>query len=233
MTAEASGECLAAHAKGGRDRWARSRARAARRPHHRGHAEPIARIGPFAFREARRMRELGGRRPLAARRGRAASTRRGATVKPFEASCDAGLGARPGARPVTISPDPIWKGRILDALGAPIDGMAGRSAGQRQCRPSGSRPPPCAASGSRSPIKTGVRVIDLFTPLCAGQRVGIFAGSGIGKSTLLGDVRPLAAASIRRSSPWWASAAARSASSSRTCSEPTAAAADHRCLHRR
>jgi flagellum-specific ATP synthase len=36
------------------------------------------------------------------------------------------------------------------------------------------------------PVRTGVRVIDLFTPLCAGQRVGIFAGSGIGKSTLLG-----------------------------------------------
>ena len=35
------------------------------------------------------------------------------------------------------------------------------------------------------PIRTGVRVVDLFTPLCAGQRIGIFAGSGVGKSTLL------------------------------------------------
>ena len=34
-------------------------------------------------------------------------------------------------------------------------------------------------------IKTGVKVIDMFTPLCAGQRIGIFAGSGVGKSTLL------------------------------------------------
>lgn len=34
-------------------------------------------------------------------------------------------------------------------------------------------------------IKTGVRVIDIFTPICAGQRMGIFAGSGVGKSTLL------------------------------------------------
>ncbi|RWD59502.1 MAG: flagellum-specific ATP synthase FliI, partial [Mesorhizobium sp.] len=32
---------------------------------------------------------------------------------------------------------------------------------------------------------TGVRVIDIFTPLCFGQRLGIFAGSGVGKSTLL------------------------------------------------
>jgi flagellum-specific ATP synthase len=35
------------------------------------------------------------------------------------------------------------------------------------------------------PLRTGVRVIDLFAPICAGQRVGIFAGSGVGKSTLL------------------------------------------------
>jgi flagellum-specific ATP synthase len=35
------------------------------------------------------------------------------------------------------------------------------------------------------PLKTGVRAVDLFTPICEGQRIGIFAGSGVGKSTLL------------------------------------------------
>ena len=47
---------------------------------------------------------------------------------------------------------------------------------------------PEAASAELAPklLERGVRVIDLFTPLCAGQRIGIFAGSGIGKSTLLG-----------------------------------------------
>jgi flagellum-specific ATP synthase len=47
--------------------------------------------------------------------------------------------------------------------------------------------PPNAMRRARvqTPVKTGVRVIDLFTPICAGQRIGIFAGSGVGKSTLL------------------------------------------------
>ncbi|KAB2864712.1 MAG: FliI/YscN family ATPase, partial [Bauldia sp.] len=47
--------------------------------------------------------------------------------------------------------------------------------------------PPAAMARARidKPLRTGVRVVDIFTPLCQGQRVGIFAGSGVGKSTLL------------------------------------------------
>ena len=47
--------------------------------------------------------------------------------------------------------------------------------------------PPAAMTRERvkKPIKSGVRVIDFFTPLCAGQRIGVFAGSGVGKSTML------------------------------------------------
>ncbi len=49
------------------------------------------------------------------------------------------------------------------------------------------RAPPSAFHRERisEPVFTGVRAIDVFTPLCAGQRIGIFAGSGVGKSTLL------------------------------------------------
>ena len=49
------------------------------------------------------------------------------------------------------------------------------------------RPPPAAFHRERinEPAFTGVRAIDVFTPLCVGQRIGVFAGSGVGKSTLL------------------------------------------------
>lgn len=46
-------------------------------------------------------------------------------------------------------------------------------------------PEPMQRQRIKAPARTGVRVVDLFTPLCVGQRIGIFAGSGIGKSTLL------------------------------------------------
>ena len=46
-------------------------------------------------------------------------------------------------------------------------------------------PPAISRTRVRAPLRTGVRVVDLFTPLCVGQRIGIFAGSGVGKTTLL------------------------------------------------
>ena len=82
------------------------------------------------------------------------------------------------------SPDERWLGRVVNALGEPVDGLGplkntsayGR---QRQRRPAMMR------ARINEPFRTGVRVIDIFTPLCIGQRFGIFAGSGVGKSTLL------------------------------------------------
>lgn len=110
----------------------------------------------------------------------------GATIKAFEPVTDAGLGTvvwRKG--PMTISPHLGWSGRIINALGQPIDGIGPFPRGPSL---SIEREPPAPMRRMRvtTPMKTGVRVIDLFTPLCTGQRIGIFAGSGIGKSTLLG-----------------------------------------------
>jgi flagellum-specific ATP synthase len=110
----------------------------------------------------------------------------GATIKSFEPATDAGLGTiawREG--PVTVSPDISWKGRIVNALGHPIDDAGPLPHGPTAISTEREPPSPMRRQRVKTPIRTGVRVIDVFTPLCAGQRVGIFAGSGIGKSTLL------------------------------------------------
>jgi flagellum-specific ATP synthase len=110
----------------------------------------------------------------------------GATIKPFDATLKTGLGEvawRHGF--LSLRPHPSWKGRAVNALGMPIDGGGPLVEGERTL--SYDREPPAAMLRQRvrAPLKTGVRVLDLFTPLCAGQRIGIFAGSGVGKSTLL------------------------------------------------
>lgn len=76
-------------------------------------------------------------------------------------------------------------GRIIDALGNPIDGKgpldAAPGTGVNRSAPS-----PLSRQPIRECFETGVRAIDLFVPVGRGQRMGIFAGSGVGKSTLLG-----------------------------------------------
>lgn len=110
----------------------------------------------------------------------------GVTVKPFGPAMKAGLGTVAWRRGfVTHNPDPSWKGRTVNALGIPIDGLGDLTQGQRPISTDRLPPSPMRRKRVRQPLKTGVRVIDLFTPLCAGQRIGIFAGSGVGKSTLL------------------------------------------------
>ncbi len=110
----------------------------------------------------------------------------GVTVKPFDTGMKAGLGTAARKRGfLTISPHASWKGRIVNAMGAPIDNAGPLLQGERPVLSDREPPPAMRRQRARTPLQTGVRVIDLFTPLCAGQRIGIFAGSGIGKSTLL------------------------------------------------
>jgi flagellum-specific ATP synthase len=111
----------------------------------------------------------------------------GVTVKPFEAALRAGVGTRVWRRGfVTLRPHVSWKGRTINALGAPVDGAGPLAQGGRAVSTEREPPVPMRRQRIASAVKTGVKAIDLFTPLCAGQRLGIFAGSGIGKSTLLG-----------------------------------------------
>ncbi|MFJ7439827.1 flagellar protein export ATPase FliI [Methylorubrum thiocyanatum] len=110
----------------------------------------------------------------------------GATVKPFESRIEAGIGSlahRIG--PAQLRPDPRWKGRVIDALGRPVDGRGPLAEGPDSVPLDADPPAAMTRARVRTPLPTGVRAVDLFTPLCAGQRIGIFAGSGVGKSTLL------------------------------------------------
>jgi flagellum-specific ATP synthase len=76
-------------------------------------------------------------------------------------------------------------GRVLDGMGVPIDGL-GPLARQALAplRPASMNP--LAREGVTKPIGTGVRAIDALLTCGRGQRVGLFGGSGVGKSTLLG-----------------------------------------------
>jgi flagellum-specific ATP synthase len=108
------------------------------------------------------------------------------TLKPFDSRCEAGIGARAyRVESLSLRPRPDWKGRVIDALGRPIDGAGELEPGERAMPFDAEPPPALQRSRVRTPIRSGIRVIDFFTPLCAGQRIGVFAGSGVGKSTLL------------------------------------------------
>jgi len=89
----------------------------------------------------------------------------------------------PGA--LALRPCDAWLGRMVDGLGRPVDGKGDLPQGAT--RQPIKAPPPPAASRARvgDRIETGVRALDLFVPLCTGQRLGLFAGSGVGKSVLL------------------------------------------------
>ncbi|MDO9416068.1 flagellar protein export ATPase FliI [Pararhizobium sp.] len=84
-----------------------------------------------------------------------------------------------------IAPADSWCGRTVNALAEPIDGKGPLALGMTRRSISNSAPPSMTRKRVQHGFKTGVRAIDIFSPLCLGQRLGIFAGSGVGKSTLL------------------------------------------------
>jgi flagellum-specific ATP synthase len=87
-------------------------------------------------------------------------------------------------RPLQITVGDSLRGRVLDGLGRPMDGGPPLTDGQRV---SVELAPPSALERDliRSPMQLGVRALDTTVPVGQGQRLGIFAGSGVGKSSLL------------------------------------------------
>ena len=110
-------------------------------------------------------------------------------------------GVHPGSEvialggPLRIPVGDELKGRVIDGLGQPLDGqgpLRGRLMAGLQLQP----PHPLKRQRIQDVFHTGVKAIDTFIPCGQGQRLGIFAGSGVGKSTLLGMMASHAEADV-------------------------------------
>jgi flagellum-specific ATP synthase len=96
----------------------------------------------------------------------------------------------------SVLPSAGWLGRVVDAMGRPLDGKGPL--------PPGPLPypfradPPSAHSRRRvgAPLDLGIRALNTFLTACRGQRMGIFAGSGVGKSVLLSMLARFTAADV-------------------------------------
>jgi flagellum-specific ATP synthase len=98
-------------------------------------------------------------------------------------------------RPLLPRLGPELLGRVLDAYGRPFDSL-GMLPLDRAASQNAAPPHPLRRQRIREALPTGVRAIDAFIPLGRGQRLGLFAGSGVGKSTLLGMIARGTAADV-------------------------------------
>jgi flagellum-specific ATP synthase len=100
-------------------------------------------------------------------------------------------GVRRGCRaivtstPAAVRPSAGWLGRVVNAMGEPIDGKGPLPSGPAPYTFRNSPPPAHARQRVGAALDLGVRAINTFLTCCQGQRLGIFAGSGVGKSVLL------------------------------------------------
>ncbi len=113
--------------------------------------------------------------------------RKGAHLLPFGDWTGVGPGSEVEylADGLVMHPGPGWIGRVLNALALPIDGKGPLPLDGPDQTHHARVPSPFLRRAVGKRLETGVKAIDVFAPLCRGQRMGLFAGSGVGKSTLL------------------------------------------------
>ncbi len=89
-----------------------------------------------------------------------------------------------------------WLGRVIGPMAQPIDGKGPLPEGPYATPLKATPPPAFSRRRVGEMLDTGVKAIDAFTPICRGQRMGIFAGSGVGKSTMLSMLARSSAADV-------------------------------------
>lgn len=121
-----------------------------------------------------------------------------ALVMPFKPLDRVGLGCRAevAAAQPAIFPSHAWLGRVINALGEPIDGKGPLPQGDAHMILRNKAPAAHDRKRLGEKLDLGVRAINSFLSTCSGQRMGIFAGSGVGKSVLMSMLARYTAAEV-------------------------------------
>ena len=110
-------------------------------------------------------------------------------------------GLTPGAQVVLVESSDLypcedWLGRVVDGSGRPLDFKGPLPQGKQAMKLRGTAPEAFARRLIGPRLETGIRLLDVFVPVCQGQRLGVFAASGVGKSTLMGMLARFVAADV-------------------------------------
>lgn len=121
-----------------------------------------------------------------------------ALVMPLSTLEGAGIGCTADVTETSpaLFPHISWLGRVIDGFGNPIDGKGPLQYGSIPYKIRNSPPPAHERARIGGKLDLGVRALNQFLTCCSGQRMGIFAGSGIGKSTLLSMIARYTSADV-------------------------------------
>lgn len=121
-----------------------------------------------------------------------------ALLMPYGTLDGVGLGCRAlvsDGQP-SVFPTDAWLGRVVNALGEPVDGKGPLPKGTHGVPIRNNPPPAHARQRVGQKLDLGIRAINTFLTCCRGQRMGIFAGSGVGKSSVMSMLARFSAAEV-------------------------------------
>ncbi|NYZ11830.1 flagellar protein export ATPase FliI [Azospirillum sp. RWY-5-1] len=121
-----------------------------------------------------------------------------ALLMPFGSLDGVGLGCRAVVADglPSVFPTNAWLGRVINALGEPVDGKGPLPKGPQGVPVRNSPPPAHRRERVGAKLDLGIRAVNTFLTCCRGQRMGIFAGSGVGKSSVMSMLARFSAAEV-------------------------------------